>query len=426
MARSSARDHIPAGELSKNITLTQTPKGYRARGRYRGLDGALGQVEGTGPTAEAAIARMESRARERIWPGQRPLSASSSTGELIDAWLGECEENSALKPQSVAQYRSCAEKHIRPAIGGVAIGALTVPILDSVVQAHVRAGHPATAARVRKYLTMMLAIAVRKGVLTHNIARDVITVAREPRKPMAIEPDTVRLIRKALREFRTGDDGPSFYGPRADGQLPQFIEVMLGCSARPGEVLALRWCDVDLTSETPTVHIRATMVGSVRQETPKHVSQERVIAIPRYTVRALLERKQVAEHVGAEDFIFTTRTGRPHTVGNMGKRWDRFRRNAEGLPDVDLEGLKLYAFRKTVATTLARNVDLELARDVLGHSTIKTTEEFYEARTKFVNPLSAAVLDSVLGDIEQDWARFADELGVPETRPASRSSGTGF
>ena len=61
---------------------------------------------------------------------------------------------------------------------------------------------------------------------------------------MALTIEQVEAIRRAVRGWRRGSGLP---GPPPDGQLEQIIEVMLGTSARIGEVLAIRKCDVDVT-----------------------------------------------------------------------------------------------------------------------------------------------------------------------------------
>ena len=58
---------------------------------------------------------------------------------------------------------------------------------------------------------------------------------------------------------------PGTPGPPPDGQLEQIIEVMLGTSARIGEVLAIRKCDVDVTVSPATVRICGTIVSPAGQ-----------------------------------------------------------------------------------------------------------------------------------------------------------------
>lgn len=76
---------------------------------------------------------------------------------------------------------------------------------------------------------------------------------RRPKSnPTALSAVEVNAVRAAIAYW---EQGQSSSGPRPDGQLGQMVEVMLGTSARIGEVLAIRRRDVDVTSATATVRI---------------------------------------------------------------------------------------------------------------------------------------------------------------------------
>lgn len=79
-------------------------------------------------------------------------------------------------------------------------------------------------------------------------------------------------IRSVIARWESGVDHIS--GPRPDGQLGAIVEVMLGTSARIGEVLAIRRCDIDVTGPTPTIRIAGTIISrhgepTFRQDHPK-------------------------------------------------------------------------------------------------------------------------------------------------------------
>jgi integrase len=77
--------------------------------------------------------------------------------------------------------------------------------------------------------------------------------------------------------------------------LPAFIELLAATGARPNEVLALRWCDVDLLADPPTVTIAGTLIdhGKVagrplhRQDTRKGDAPPHTVVLPRFGVDAL-------------------------------------------------------------------------------------------------------------------------------------------
>ncbi|HEY5222211.1 MAG TPA: hypothetical protein VIJ18_04050 [Microbacteriaceae bacterium] len=75
----------------------------------------------------------------------------------------------------------------------------------------------------------------------------------------------VQEIRAAIKRW---ENRKILAGPKPDRQLGQIVEVMLGTSARIGEVLAIRLQDLDLDSPIPTVRIAGTIVS--RKGEPTH------------------------------------------------------------------------------------------------------------------------------------------------------------
>ena len=95
--------------------------------------------------------------------------------------------------------------------------------------------------------------------------------------------------------FGVGAAAPGFSGPPPDGQLEQIIEVMLGTSARIGEVLAIRKCDVDVTVSPATVRICGTIVSpkgkpTHRQHHPKTQKSTRTVSVPSFAAEVLRQR----------------------------------------------------------------------------------------------------------------------------------------
>jgi integrase len=107
---------------------------------------------------------------------------------------------------------------------------------------------------------------------------------REPHVPAALMAPEVTVIRAAIAQWESAVNHTS--GPKPDGQLGAIIEVMLGTSARIGEVLAIRRRDVDITSPVPSIRLAGTIVSrkgeqTFRQDHPKTAKSIRVVAIPR-------------------------------------------------------------------------------------------------------------------------------------------------
>lgn len=117
----------------------------------------------------------------------------------------------------------------------------------------------------------VLGLAARHEAIPKNPVREAKRMKKPLSEAVSLTHDQVEAIRGAARAWRCG---PGVPGPPPDGQLEQIIEVMLGTSARIGEGLAIRKCDVDVTRTPSTVLICGTIVSPkgrpiVRQPHPE-------------------------------------------------------------------------------------------------------------------------------------------------------------
>lgn len=111
-------------------------------------------------------------------------------------------------------------------------------------------------------------------------------------------------------------------GPRPDGQLGQVVEVMLGTSARIGEVLAIRLGDLDLNVPAPSLRISGTIISrkeapTHRQDHPKTAHSVRRVALPGFALREIRARVQGIWFPHPNTLLFSTRVGTPHTTNNV-------------------------------------------------------------------------------------------------------------
>jgi integrase len=146
---------------------------------------------------------------------------------------------------------------------------------------------------------------------------------------------------------------------------------------RRGEVLGLRWRDVDL--DAARLSVRQTVVAPQRKiaySTPKTAKGVRGIALDASTVEALrAHRKRQAEErllfrrdYDDNDLVFCEPTGEPLQPNAFTKTFDRLVETS-GLPRIRLRDL-----RHTHASIgLAANVHPKVMQDRLGHSTIAIT-----------------------------------------------------
>lgn len=159
---------------------------------------------------------------------------------------------------------------------------------------------------------------------------------------------------------------------------------MLGTSARIGEVLAIRTCDVDVTVSPATVRICGTVVSpkgkpNHRQHHPKTLKSTRTVSVPPFVAEVLRQRLVLIAEEDSEQL----------TTNNIRRRLRAV------LEDVELEGVTPHSFRRTVATFLDRASGPELAAEMLGHSSTKITKEHYIQPDERVDPVTADILEAL-------------------------------
>ncbi len=242
----------------------------------------------------------------------------------------------------------------------------------------------------RVVLRLALELAVRHEVLPANPMHHVSRVHREARMPDALTSIEVNVIRAVIARWESGVDHIS--GPRPDGQLGAIVEVMLGTSARIGEVLAIRRRDIDVTGPTSTICIAGTIISrhgepTFRQDHPKTAKSRRIVALPSYTAEAVRRRLAVTRDPDPESLVFRSREGTSLTTANV-RRQPRHVLELAGIG-----GVTPHLFRRTVATAVNDNASVELAAELLGHTDTKITVQHYIQRRELVNPATAELLE---------------------------------
>lgn len=157
-----------------------------------------------------------------------------------------------------------------------------------------------------------------------------------------------------------------------DEQNADLIRLAAYAGLRRGELVALRWRDVDLAKRKITVR-RSVSGGEELMSTKGRRFRE--IPIPDQASTALKRLQRREEFVGPDDYVFVNRYGRRIDGSALRRRFQRAR-DAAGL-----EPLRFHDLRHTYGSLLvAGGVDLVSIKAVMGHSRITTTERYLHAR----------------------------------------------
>ena len=166
----------------------------------------------------------------------------------------------------------------------------------------------------------------------------------------------------------------------ADHRLSALYVLALYLGLRRGELLGLRWQDVDLdVGKLEVVNNLQRVGGALRLVPPKTEDSARTVPLPPMCVEALRthEQRQAAERSEAPDwedhgFVFPSRRGTPMEPDNLRRSWYQIRRAA------GLGTARFHDLRHTCVTLL---LDLgappHVVQEIAGHSDIEVTMTIY-------------------------------------------------
>lgn len=386
------RPRTPIGTFGVIASSEQPNGNHVARARYRDWDGKNRLVQATGPSRSAAERRLKQKLAERslYQPGFNGMSADSPFPELVAYWLEDIEIEDRLSRTTRHLYERDMRVLVLPAFKDLTLREIGVARCDHFLK-HLARRSYSRAKHARVVLRLALALAVRHEILPRNPMDHVSRLHRKRTIPDAFTIGEVQEIRAAIKAW---ESRRILAGPPPDRQLGQIVEVMLGTSARIGEVLAIRLQDLDLGGPVPTARIAGTIVSrkgepTHRQDHPKTDRSVRRVALPSFALQAIRSRLLRARDTDPGALLFSTRVGTPHTTNNV----RRLLRDV--MDEAGIENVTPHRFRRTVATVINDAQGALLASELLGHTDPRITVQHYIQRNETVNPVTAELLDKV-------------------------------
>jgi integrase len=159
---------------------------------------------------------------------------------------------------------------------------------------------------------------------------------------------------------------------REDARDAELVRLAAYAGLRRGELVAVRWRDVDFAGRKITV--RRSLSGDIELRSTKS-RRAREVPLPEQAAAALERLSRRGEFVGPDDYVFANRLGRRLDPSALRRRFERAR-DAAGL-----EPLRFHDLRHTYGSLLvAGGIDLPSVKSAMGHSRITTTERYLHAR----------------------------------------------
>lgn len=345
-----------------------------------------------GRTRAEVAASLTKALRDRQ-QGLLPDPSRQTVAQFLDAWLDDVVEVSA-RPNTLTSYRG-ALKHVSAAIGNIQLQKLTPQHIQRLLRERQAAGMARTAALILAVLRKACSQAVKWGLLARNPCDGVERPKIVRKEFRALNPEEAqRLIRASEGE-----------------RLGALFVLAVTCGLRLGELLGLRWRDVDLDAGTLTVRQQLQWVATdgKRREPdfsePKSKKSRRTIALPTAALGALKshrarqaeERLRLGEAWQDYDLVFTTEVGTPLSPSNV--------RNRAFLPLLQRAGLprvRIHDLRHSAASLLiGAGESLKTVQEMLGHSSISLTADVYGHIGLAQQKAAAARMDALLSAAPQ-------------------------
>jgi len=349
-------------------------------------------VRGTRKDAEGELTRLLNTIGEGVYVEPSKLTVA----EYLDQWLANVK--ATVAPKTYERWEEICKKHLAVALGAHPIKALAPLHIQAYYVAALASGRrigkgglaPRTVHHHHRVLFQALRQAVRWRIIVHNPAADVDAPKVEATEILILDHNQVPVLLAATKTTRL--------------HVPTILALNTGM--RRGEVLGLRWPDIDLDGAGLTVNqaLEQTKAG-LRFKPPKSRSGRRRIALSPLTVEALRRHKlaqgkeRLALGLGKNDagLVFTTLDGDTINPRTFSKEFARIVKRA------GLAGVTFHALRHTHLTQLLRDgVNPKVVSERAGHASVAITLDLYAHVLPGMQEGAALKVDAAWGKALQD------------------------
>jgi integrase len=341
--------------------------------------------KGTKREAQAELVRLKSAADR----GDYVDLSKTSLNEFLERWKGWAATQVSAK--TLERYLELLEHHVRPHLGARPIQKLrTVDFAELYGKLQKPKPHgsglaPRTVGHIHRLAHRAFGHAVKWGIITNNP----VAAAEPPRVERTeieiLEPDEIRTVLQALR-------GRPLY---------PIAVIGLATGMRRGEIVALRWSDLDFRGGKIRIErsLEQTNAG-LAFKAPKSKAGRRIISIPPSIVSELhghwyqQQEQRLALGIGKagpEDLVFERADGSPWPPDSLTTAWQKT------VAALRLPRVNLHALRHThVSQLIASGLDVVTVSRRIGHSSPTVTLSVYAHLFGNTDERAAEAVETVL------------------------------
>lgn len=335
-----------------------------------------------GKTQRDAKAKLKD-AQDKIEAGIDPRGERLTVAFYLTEWIDDVKTH--LSPSTHISYTSYLRTHLIPHLGTLKLTDLKAPHVNKMLKEMSANGCSArTQNLARAILRKALNDAMDADLIVSNAAAKARPAKQDVKQISPLSPNQVQTLLRYTRDH--------WYGP--------LIHTAIGTGMRQGELLGLRWQDVDLDDSVIKIENAMQRVDGVPTFVkPKTDKSRRTIALDPSTSDAL--RRQLAQVALARqaagdrwqewNLVFPSRIGTPLNASNVTHQFQAL------LAEVGLPRQKFHDLRHCAASLLlSEGADMKIIQDFLGHAQISLTANTYthltdKVRRDTANRMGAAL-----------------------------------
>ena len=314
--------------------------------------------------------------------------------DYLESWL-KSHAAASVSPKTLERYTEICRNHLIPALGS--------HLLTKLNSMHIQACY-AEAEKSGRRNGVGGGLSARTVLHHHRVLRRALTQAATATPPLIkINPtDGVTAPTPAAHDITVLDEDETASLLEAASGHTLYIPILIAVTTgmRRGEILALRWRDVNLERcSLSVVHSLEQTKEGLRFKSPKTKKGRRAITLPTITVEALRQHKAEQARIrlrlgmGRDDngLVCSRYDGAPRSPRAFSKEFDRFIRK------LDITRVTFHELRHSHATQLLEaGVHPKVVQERLGHSTVATTLDLYSHVTETLQEDAAASVDVAL------------------------------
>ncbi len=296
--------------------------------------------------------------------------------EYLESWLSDVVEPS-VAPKTHEKREYHVRVHLIPALGHVRLKDLAARQIHALYTRLARRDPPlglSTRRDIHTTLKMALKQAVRWGLIPKNPC----DLVDPPRASQADGED------EEGGEIRALTDGQAraLFAATEGKRWRNYYVAAIRTGLRPGELLGLRWGDLELSDDPGSLKVKRTLHekkgGGFYAKRPKSDASRRMLALHWEATEAFAAQREMLAGeglpTGAKDLVF------PNTLGRPMSRHNLLNRNLK--PDLERAGLPvltLHELRHTFASIMLHEwkVPTAVVQEMMGHESMRMTVDLY-------------------------------------------------